>query len=62
LNRITQSGDTLTELNEEKFLLEEIQMPEPVFFAALEYEYSRDKAKLEKALKDICNEDSSLVL
>ena len=37
-------------------------MPEPVFFAALEYEYARDKSKLENALKDICKEDSSLVI
>lgn len=37
-------------------------MPEPVFFAALEYEYARDKGKLENALKDICKEDSSLVI
>ena len=37
-------------------------MPEPVFFAALEYEYARDKGKLEIALKDICKEDSSLVI
>lgn len=37
-------------------------MPEPVFFAALEYEYVKDKTKLEISLKEICKEDSSLVI
>jgi len=41
--------------------LEEIVMPQPVFCAAIEYEYAKDKAKLEGALKEICKEDSSLV-
>lgn len=51
----------MIESKEDKFLLEEIKMPEPVFFAGLEYEYSRDKSKLLLALKEICKEDSSLV-
>lgn len=62
LNRNTQSGDTLIEKDDERFLLEEIEMPQPVFFAALEYEYARDKSRLEAALKDICREDSSLIV
>lgn len=47
---------------EERFLLEEIKMPEPVFFAGLEYEYAKDKSKLDAALSEICKEDSSLVI
>lgn len=37
-------------------------MPEPVFFAGLEYEYAKDKSKLDAALSEICKEDSSLVI
>ena len=59
--RLAQSGDTIIDEKDEKFLLEEIKMPEPVFSAALEYEFTKDKVKLENALKDICREDSSLV-
>ena len=35
-------------------------MPDPVFSAAINYEYHKDKANLEVALKKLCLEDSSL--
>ncbi|KRW99958.1 Translation protein, beta-barrel domain [Pseudocohnilembus persalinus] len=58
--KYTQAGDTLLLDNDlEDFVLEEMQMPQPVFMAALEYQSLKDKTNLENALATIVREDNS---
>jgi hypothetical protein len=44
------------------FSLENIVLPQPVFFASLNYESHKDKKPLELALNNLCLEDTSLVI
>lgn len=52
----------MIEANDERFVLEQIKMPKPVFMSSLEYESQKDKIKLDQALKEIAREDSSLII
>jgi elongation factor G len=55
------TGDTLTDLHR-AVAFEKIQFPEPVISVAVEPRYSRDKERLDEALRLLCREDPTLFL
>lgn len=62
-DRHTKSGDTILDTKDtERFVLEQLLMPQPVFMASLEYNSLKDKPLLDVALQIICREDNSLVV
>ncbi|EGR29014.1 hypothetical protein IMG5_164730 [Ichthyophthirius multifiliis] len=57
----SKSGYTILDSKDgENFTLEQLQMPQPVFMASLEYQSLKDKIPLQNALEQICREDNSL--
>ncbi|KAL4428899.1 hypothetical protein ABPG74_001386 [Tetrahymena malaccensis] len=61
--KYTKSGDTLVDSKDnERFILEQLQMPQPVFMASLEYNSLKDKPLIDQALQIICREDNSLLV
>ncbi|EAS05318.2 elongation factor Tu GTP-binding domain protein (macronuclear) [Tetrahymena thermophila SB210] len=61
--KYTKSGDTLVDSKDnERFILEQLQMPQPVFMASLEYNSLKDKPLIDQALQVICREDNSLLV
>ena len=55
------TGDTLCDMHR-PVAFEKIQFPEPVISIAVEPKYSRDKDRLDQALKLMCREDPTLFL
>ncbi|KAL4460614.1 hypothetical protein ABPG72_002901 [Tetrahymena utriculariae] len=61
--KYTKSGDTLVDSKDnDRFILEQLQMPQPVFMASLEYNSLKDKPLIDQALQIICREDNSLLV
>ncbi|CAK78310.1 unnamed protein product (macronuclear) [Paramecium tetraurelia] len=54
------AGSTIIGPNDERFVLQQLQLPQCVFFANLEYESAKDKLKLDQALQQLQLEDESL--
>jgi len=56
-----RSGDTLIDENDQdRILLNGVNMPPPVFFCSIEAESSRDQQQLEEILHNLSREDPSI--
>lgn len=54
------AGDTLINIQDERFVLEELKLPSAIFMAPFEVESTKDQQQLEQQLKIITSEDNSL--
>ena len=56
----SKAGDTLLDSKDNsRFTLEQIEFPEPIYTASVEYNSVRDKAKVLEALENMQKEDGS---